>query len=309
MQKCFIKALSLAVGVSLLLTTAVGCGKAATEEKSEATTAAATTAAATTEAAKVVQTLEVTRSSYFGDITEYADQKAEFMTAFEKKFNIKLKVNALPANGYMDKVNLMVSSGEIKGLVNLYMPSDVLRYKNDGVIEQLDDYLKGNAVWESMDEVYRKLFVYDKGTWGFGSYYTGGVFVRSYRQDWLDKLGMKAPTNVDELAEVAKAFTEKDPDGNGQNDTFGLTGAGTGWNLQDIFQAFGARLDNTGSSSIVWDPNKNSWVDTFLYPEMVDALKYVNKLYTAKYIDPEIFTNKSSVMREKMTTSKAGSLF
>src|SRR6185436_7991830 len=42
------------------------------------------------------------------------------------------------------------------------------------------------------------------------------------RQDWLDKLGLKAPTTLDEFFEVAEAFTEKDPDGNGQNDTFGF---------------------------------------------------------------------------------------
>src|SRR5205085_1615698 len=39
------------------------------------------------------------------------------------------------------------------------------------------------------------------------------------RQDWLDKLGLKAPTTLDEFYDVAKAFTEKDPDGNGKNDT------------------------------------------------------------------------------------------
>jgi ABC-type sugar transport system, periplasmic component len=255
------------------------------------------------------QVLEITRANYFGDVTEYPELKEEYMKEFEKKFNIKLKVNPLPASGYMDKVNLMVSAGEINGLLNLETPADVLRYKSDGVIEPLDEYLKGNAVWEGMSKGYKTLFKYDNQIWGFGSGFTGGVFARSFRQDWLDKLQMKVPTNVDEFALIMKAFTENDPDGNGKNDTYGMTGASTGWNLQDIFQAFDARLDNTGGSSIAWDPNVNSWVDSMLKPEMIDALKYVNKLYTSKYIDPEIFTNKSAVMREKMTTGKAGSLF
>ena len=42
------------------------------------------------------------------------------------------------------------------------------------------------------------------------------------RQDWLDNLGLKAPTNMDEFEAVIKAFTEDDPDGNGQKDTMGL---------------------------------------------------------------------------------------
>ena len=54
------------------------------------------------------------------------------------------------------------------------------------------------------------------------------------RQDWLDKLGLQAPTNMDEFETVIIAFTEDDPDGNGQKDTYGFCYAGdgiynTGW--------------------------------------------------------------------------------
>ena len=42
------------------------------------------------------------------------------------------------------------------------------------------------------------------------------------RQDWLDNLGLEAPTTMDEFEAVIKAFTEEDPDGNGKNDTFGF---------------------------------------------------------------------------------------
>lgn len=48
------------------------------------------------------------------------------------------------------------------------------------------------------------------------------------RQDWLDNLGLKAPTNMDEFEAVIKAFTEDDPDGNGQKDTYGFTYCGSG---------------------------------------------------------------------------------
>jgi hypothetical protein len=39
------------------------------------------------------------------------------------------------------------------------------------------------------------------------------------RKDWLDKLGLEIPKTTDDLYEVAKAFTELDPDGNGVDDT------------------------------------------------------------------------------------------
>lgn len=38
------------------------------------------------------------------------------------------------------------------------------------------------------------------------------------RKDWLDKLGLKEPTNAQELHDVLLAFKEKDPNGNGKAD-------------------------------------------------------------------------------------------
>jgi len=42
------------------------------------------------------------------------------------------------------------------------------------------------------------------------------------------------PKNVDELLEVARAFTLNDPDGNGENDTYAFTAAGAGQNVNDL---------------------------------------------------------------------------
>jgi putative aldouronate transport system substrate-binding protein len=68
------------------------------------------------------------------------------------------------------------------------------------------------------------------------------------RKDWLDKLGLKTPKTLEELFAVAKAFTLKDPDGNGKDDTYGfgafyestgLSSAGYGRRFDYILGAFG----------------------------------------------------------------------
>ncbi|MEK3885044.1 extracellular solute-binding protein [Paenibacillus sp. PL2-23] len=60
-------------------------------------------------------------------------------------------------------------------------------------------------------------------------YLLGGVASELYpntifyiRMDWLKKLNLSMPTNVEELYKVAHAFTWNDPDGNGKDDTFGI---------------------------------------------------------------------------------------
>lgn len=42
------------------------------------------------------------------------------------------------------------------------------------------------------------------------------------RTDWLTKVGMQAPKTMADVQAISKAFAEKDPDGNGKKDTFGL---------------------------------------------------------------------------------------
>ena len=41
------------------------------------------------------------------------------------------------------------------------------------------------------------------------------------RFDWLENLGLEEPKTLDELVAVMYAFAQNDPDGNGENDTFG----------------------------------------------------------------------------------------
>ena len=68
---------------------------------------------------------------------------------------------------------------------------------------------------------------------------TSGLIMR---QDWLDKLNLKVPTNIDEWYTVLKAFKEQDPNGNGKPDELPFTGnwgPGNLTKLHDFAAAFG----------------------------------------------------------------------
>ena len=54
------------------------------------------------------------------------------------------------------------------------------------------------------------------------------------RQDWLDKLNLKAPTTVDELHDVLYAFRNEDPNGNGLKDEIPLFDR-AGWKQPDEY--------------------------------------------------------------------------
>ncbi len=283
--------------------TAAPAAPTAAPSAAPATAAPATAAPA----AQSKGTIELTKCLVFNDATDYPDLKEQLSKDFEKLTGYTLKLNILPRNEYIEKLNLQMMSGTLQGLVQTFGVNDLIRYKADDVIQPMET-LRNNDAWKAMPQEFQIADEFDGKIWGIPQGFTANLFVRSYRQDWLDNLGLKAPKTVEELAAVAKAFTTDDPDKNGKADTTGLTAAGT-WNLQDVFQAFDARLDHTGSLAIGYDPALGYWSDSMTKPEMIDALKYLRDLYEKGYLDKEVFTNKGSNMREKMWSGKYGSTF
>ena len=112
------------------------------------------------------------------------------------------------------------------------------------------------------------------------------------RQDWLDALGLQMPTTVQELYDVAYAFTYNDPDKNGLNDTVGLTATKGMYVFDTIMGSF----DTVLSNQIIIRDGKVT--NTLLQPGMVDGLKWCKKFVDDKLIDPDCVTTSGA---EKFT--------
>ena len=111
-----------------------------------------------------------------------------------------------------------------------------------------------------------------------------GVFGLAFRQDWLDTLGMEIPTTKAELLEFAKAVTFEDPDGNGVDDTYFMTGAGAGkgWGMLNEL------LSMTGNP----EPHVENGELSYNYFNGVykEYLMLLNELYEAGVLAPDWFT-------------------
>lgn len=122
------------------------------------------------------------------------------------------------------------------------------------------------------------------------------------RQDWLDRVGMKAPANLHEMMLMMKAFTEKDPDGNGKNDTYGFTG-NPGFNaLDQLFGAFGTTYPGKFYM-------KNGKLTNSVYdPQLKDALAYMNEMVKAGVVDPDFLANTKGQQMDKAYQGQVGLL-
>jgi putative aldouronate transport system substrate-binding protein len=126
------------------------------------------------------------------------------------------------------------------------------------------------------------------------------------RQDWLDKLGLEAPTNLEELEVVMEAFATQDPDGNGKNDTIplGLSGTPsftsspipeTSW----IFGMFGALPE-------IWYPGEDGKLEYgSVQPEIKDALAKLRTWKEKGYIN-EIALSDFNTFAKEITTGNIG---
>ncbi|WP_199613683.1 extracellular solute-binding protein [Paenibacillus alkalitolerans] len=130
------------------------------------------------------------------------------------------------------------------------------------------------------------------------------------RKDWMDKLGLKPPASADDIATIAKAFVEGDPDGNGKPDTIGLTGSDGALsvpgkaghhNYKGLFMAYNAYPGNwikDSSGSIVYGS---------ILPETKQALGKIREWYAAGLIDKEFALRKD--LNQPVIGGQAGMFF
>lgn len=98
-----------------------------------------------------------------------------------------------------------------------------------------------------------------------------GVLVR---KDWLDNLGLDVPSTLEELAAVAQAFTEDDPDGNGADDTVGFVERDESFNVgfRSLSSYFGA--DNWFTIT-----DDDEVMPSFMQPEYKEAMEWFRNIY------------------------------
>ena len=224
----------------------------------------------------------------------------------EEATNTKLNFTWVPGSVYTDKMTTAIAANTMPKVIQVHS----VEMKNTAVVNAI----RSGMFWEIGDLIkdYPNLVKYQdpkvlEGTKYFGKLYSlfyeidlsrTGV---QYRKDWLDKLGLKVPTNLDELYEVMKAFTYNDPDGNGVQDTYG--------NVDRNELPYGA-FKNIAT----WYGTPNEWgvddsgklMPDFTFPGYMDAMKYIKRLYDEKLINQDFTVTTPAQQDEKFLNGKGG---
>lgn len=148
-----------------------------------------------------------------------------------------------------EKVNLAIATDDMPDIAGIYTTLFFRAVDNDRAADLTEAYEKYaspalRSYMEMSDEAALKTVTYDGKIMGLAVPPSNDDRTFLWlRQDWLDKLQLKAPTTLDELYQLAEAFATQDPNGNGKADEIGLALTKNFWggnaDITKLFNAYG----------------------------------------------------------------------
>ncbi len=221
---------------------------------------------------------------------EMPSATAEFATKF-----------SLLATNRTDMPDLIFQSGS-------FTKAEIEYYGQQGIIAPLNDYVADASLMPNFnatdaadhDAMLVDMAASDGTYYGMPIYYPQITTMTPNRlfvnQEWLDALGLNAPTTTDELLEVLRAFKTGDPNGNGKQDEIPLYGQFAAsnygmnivWSLMNSFIFFNEGGTNNGLSLT---EDGSTVIAPYVQDEWREGLEYMNTLYTEGLMSPAIFTD------------------
>jgi putative aldouronate transport system substrate-binding protein len=221
----------------------------------------------------------------------------------------------VPGSHFTEKLNTQIAAGDVPDILNGLGAGQYKQLRKIGLAVAQDDLIAKYAT-----DLTKKILNSDGGyslTISRGEDgklyalphvygYTDNVTMMWLRTDWLKKLGLQAPKTTDELYTVLKAFVQNDPDGNGKADTVGLTSTSALWEVNSIFNAFGAQpfwswyKDDSGTLR---------YCTVYRVEAMKAALAFMNRLYKEGLMHQEFGTANYDKFLELQVSGKSGIAF
>lgn len=212
----------------------------------------------------------------------------------EEKLNVEFDVWNIDFQQYEELLNVRLASGEIPDMFMVQPSSSLQKYVAQDLLaplpmDNIETYMP-NTLKHSYTDVNPDALdlgkvngeIYGLPAMNMGNIYRLPIV---YNQNWLDTLGKKVPTTIDEFEDVIYAFAHDDPDGNGVKDTYGLSKEGLNllWGMYGMVPEQDYFTEKDGK--LVYMP---------IEQEMKEALSYANKWYKDGVLDPEFITGENT---------------
>ena len=236
----------------------------------------------------------------------------------QKTVNVNVKAAwQAPPNGYSDKLNLSIASGDIPDAV-IVTSAQLARLVDAGALADLTPYIPKylspqlKAYYRASNNEALKAATFSGKVMALPNVNVGGDAVDWLwiRQDWLDKLKLKTPRTLADVQAVAQAFMDKDPDGNGKNDTGGIAAKSDIYSLGNDVVGLRAVFNTLSSFPQVWQKDASGKVFYgSVAPQTKEALTLLNSWYKSGLLDREFATTNQDKAVQAITAGRTGLFF
>ncbi|MCU6712670.1 extracellular solute-binding protein [Paenibacillus sp. J5C_2022] len=236
------------------------------------------------------------------------DNHNPYLEYIERHTGVDITIIAPPYSSYQEKLNLIMASDAQPDLINTSDPAWVSRFVEEEALMPLGELLEqyGSELLEAFPKEAWDAVTFNGDIYAVPSLAeVSGNEVMYARKDWLDALGLDPPVTLEEYYEVMRAFTYDDPDGNGRDDTWGITIMPAGLSrTAPFFGAFGVPRSVNGITQ--WKEVDGELVYSGILPETKEALSFLAKLYGDGMLDREFILNKNSTFINKIVNGSVG---
>ena len=229
-------------------------------------------------------------------------EDAHIIKTIEDHFNVDMTLLPIEDSNFMEVLNTYIMGGDTPDVIRMKDPGQLFNYVDQGVIGEINmDILR-----EYAPSIAASIDAYEDGTfWSYGhvdgvqyaipGLSGGNIFHLPivYNKTWMDNVGVtETPKTLEEFEDLMRKFTFEDPDGNGVNDTYGLSSDG----LRQLFGAYGI---NPGACDGRTDHSYIQLIDGEVQyaaatEQYKEALKVAHRWYEEGLIDPEFITGENT---------------
>ena len=237
--------------------------------------------------------------SFSADNNSYIDYLEEAM-------NLEIEIENPSPSSYNERLNVIMAVNDLPDIVQLNWTGEgnFSKWVKDGLIQPIDLENASNIEMNVPEALLSMMKVgEDENIYavpGITRSYPYGVILR---KDWLDALGLDKPKTLEEFEEVLYQFTYSDPDGNGKQDTYGITS----YRLNHIGGVIGGAFNIDYLWGSIHIDQSSPKKDVRIKEEQEgysDFLQYIKHIYDLGVLDPSFISLQNA--EDKFSQGKIG---
>ena len=230
----------------------------------------------------------------------------------EKTFSdVKFEFIPFERATFKDQLNTRIAGGDVPDIIVRQFADELTDFAKQKIITEVPyDLIKKNApnIFSATKEFGTEVWfatMYDNKNYGIPLMIQSNItpFTNGFRQDWLEKVGItKTPETISEYEDAFDKFVNKDPDGNGQKDTYALSAQG----MDKMKEAFNSIFFSNGVTRSWMLQSDGSVEEGSVLQGSKETLKILADWYKKGYIDPEFITTDRKISEQKWNNGKVG---